>query len=133
MASSKPSPSTRDCPDADIFLMHADGTNVVQRTRNDVAESTPAFTSDGQLIVYASELDGNRDIFRMRIDGSDARNLTRHAAADEHPRVSPDGRRIFFQQQSQQRLGDVRARHDGPRAQSRSVSERNSEVFWMDL
>lgn len=57
--------STRDEPDADIFVMNVDGTGVVQLTRNEVADSTPAFTPDGRFIVWASELDGNLDVFRM--------------------------------------------------------------------
>lgn len=43
--------STRDGPDADIFVMNADGGGVVQLTRNDVSDSTPVFTPDGQFIV----------------------------------------------------------------------------------
>ncbi|MGH8223460.1 MAG: hypothetical protein ACREQZ_10860 [Woeseiaceae bacterium] len=38
---------------ADIFLMNADGTNVVQLT-DDVSDSTPSFTPDEQFMVYAS-------------------------------------------------------------------------------
>jgi TolB protein len=88
--------STRDGPDPEIFVMNADGTNVVQLTRNDVVDASPVFTPDGASIVYASEQDGNLDIFIMRADGSDPRNLTRHPGTDGHPRVSPDGARIFF-------------------------------------
>jgi Tol biopolymer transport system component len=88
--------STRDGPDADIFVMNADGTGVVQLTRNGYSESTPVFTPDGASIVFASEQDGNLDVFIMRADGSGLRNLTRHPGADGHPRVSPDGKRIYF-------------------------------------
>ncbi len=88
--------STRDGPDADIFVMSSDGSGVVQLTRNDVPDSTPVFTPDGGFIVWASELDGNLDVFRMRADGSEPVNLTRHPGTDGHPKVSPDGRRIFF-------------------------------------
>ena len=45
--------------DADIFLMNADGSGVVQLTRNDVPDSTPVFTPDGRHVVFASERDGN--------------------------------------------------------------------------
>lgn len=88
--------STRDGPDADIYVMNADGTGIVQVTRNDDPESTPVFTPDGRYIVWASERDGNLDIFRMDADGSNAVNLTRHPGTDGHPRPSPDGRRIYF-------------------------------------
>jgi Tol biopolymer transport system component len=42
----------------------------------------PAWSPDGQFIVYASEQDGNLDIFRMRVDGSEKQYLTRHPATD---------------------------------------------------
>jgi TolB protein len=117
--------STRDGPDADIFLMNADGTNVVQLTRNDYSESTPVFTPDGASIVFASEQDGNLDVFIMRVDGTGLRNLTRHPGADGHPRVSPDGRRIFF---NSNRTSD-------PATFARGTMDRehNHEIFSMTL
>lgn len=169
--------STRDGPDPDIFLMDADGTNVVQLTDNDVSDANPVFTPDGRYIVYASEQDGNEEVHRMRIDGSEKRNLTQHPGADGHPRVSADGRLIYFNSNrssdpatfargSMDREhnheiytmtlegGDVRRITDLPDwdtypavspdgtqllwrriapAGGKSVSGRNSEVFWMDL
>jgi TolB protein len=115
--------STRDGPDADIFVMDADGTGVVQLTRNDFSESTPVFTPDGTSIVFASEQDGNLDVFIMRADGSGLRNLTRHPGADGHPRVSPDGKRIYF---NSNRTSD-------PATFARGTMDRehNHEVFSM--
>jgi|SRR5688572_11860139 len=117
--------STRDGPDADIFIMNADGAQVVQLTDNDVGESTPSFTLDGRFIVYTSELDGNPDVFLMAIDGSGKRNLTKHPGADGHPRVSPDGRRIYF---NSNRTSD-------PASFARGTMERdqNHEIFSMTL
>lgn len=117
--------STRDGPDADIFIMNADGTGVEQLTDNEVGESTPSFTPDGQFIVYTSEEDGNPDIFLMRADGSAKRNLTRHPGADGHPRVTADGRRIFF---NSNRTSD-------PASFARGTMERdqNHEIFSMTL
>ena len=88
--------STRDGPDADIFRMNADGTDLRQLSDHAAYDGTPVFTPDGQFIVYASEQDGDLDIFRMRVDGSEKTNLTRHPGADGHPKPSADGRRIFF-------------------------------------
>jgi TolB protein len=117
--------STRDGPDADIFVMNADATNVVQLTANDVGESTPVFTPDGRFIVYTSEDGGNPDIFVMGADGSGKRNLTRHPGADGHPRVSPDGKRIYF---NSNRTSD-------PASFARGTMERdqNHEIFSMTL
>jgi TolB protein len=115
--------STRDGPDADIFVMNADGTNVVQLTHNDVPDSTPAFTPDGASVVYASEQDGNLDVFIMRADGSQERNLTRHPGTDGHPRVSADGKRVYF---NSNRTSD-------PATFARGTMDRehNHEVFSM--
>lgn len=62
--------STRDGPDADIFVMNADGTHVVQLTRDAWEDSTPVLTPDGRYVIYASEREGNEDIIRIRADGS---------------------------------------------------------------
>ncbi len=117
--------STRDGADADIFVMNADGTNVVQLTDNDVIESTPVFTPDGRFIVYASEQDGNLDVFRMNADGSGKVNLTRHPGADGHPKVSADGKRIYFNSN----------RESDPATFSRGYMDRehNHEIFSMAL
>ncbi len=117
--------STRDGPDADIFVMNADGTNVVQLTDNDVGESTPSFTPDGKSIVYVSAQDGNEEVFIMGVDGSGKRNLTRHPGADGHPRVSADGSRIFFNSN----------RSSDPASFARGTMERdqNHEIYSMTL
>jgi len=88
--------STRDGPDADIFIMQSDGSGVIQLTRNDAYDGTPAWTPDGQFVVFASERDGNEEVYRMRADGSEQTNLSRHPGADGHPSVSPDGRLVYF-------------------------------------
>lgn len=117
--------STRDGPDADIFLMDADGSNVVQLTRNDSYDGTPAWTPDGRFIVFASERDGNEEVYRMRVDGSEPVNLTRHPGADGHPRVSPDGRLIYFNSN----------RSSDPATFSRGTMDRehNHEIYTMTL
>jgi TolB protein len=117
--------STRDGPDADIFVMNADGSGVVQLTRNDVSDSTPVFTPDGRFIVWASELDGNLDVYRMTADGSNPVNLTRHPGADGHPRLSPDGRRIYFNSN----------RSSDPATFARGTMDRehNHEIYTMAL
>lgn len=117
--------STRDGPDADIFVMNSDGTGVVQLTRNEVPDSTPVFTPDGRFIVWASELDGNLDVFRMAVDGSGPVNLTRHPGTDGHPRLSPDGQRIYFNSN----------RSSDPATFSRGYMDRehNHEIYSMKL
>ena len=117
--------STRDGPDADIFVMNADGSNVVQLTRNDSYDGTPGWTPDGRFIVFASERDGNEEVYRMGASGSNPVNLTRHPGADGHPRVSPDGRLIYFNSN----------RSSDPATFSRGYMDRdhNHEIYSMTL
>jgi Tol biopolymer transport system component len=75
----------------EIFLIHADGTGLVQLTHTTggralgFAGSThPIFDPSGQHIVFSSDrdlvpggnADGNNDLFMMNVDGSGLRQLT---------------------------------------------------------
>lgn len=51
---------------AEVFVMKADGTNVVRLTRNCCSKMAPAFSSDGEFILFL-----NQGLFRMRHDGSE--------------------------------------------------------------
>jgi Tol biopolymer transport system component len=86
--------------DEELFAMNADGTNVVQLTRNAVFDSGPAYSPDGTEIVFESARDsGNAlalDVYVMDADGSDVRRLSTHPAHDEGPVWSPDGTKILF-------------------------------------
>ncbi len=55
-------------------------------------------SSDGQWLVYDSDLAGNSDIYRLSLTkaGSDPEQLTADPANDFAPDVSPDGREIAF-------------------------------------
>jgi TolB protein len=88
--------------DEELFVMNADGTNVVQLTRNAVFDSGPAFSPDGRRIVFSGYRDGRyfRDpeawgLFELAPDGTGLRRLLRgyyHNAA-----WSPDGMQLVFQ------------------------------------
>jgi Tol biopolymer transport system component len=86
--------------DEELFVMNADGTNVVPLTRNAVFDSGPAFSPDGRRIAFESARDSGDplrlDIYVMNADGSDVRRLGADPAHDEGPVWSPDGRQILF-------------------------------------
>jgi len=57
----------------------------------------PSLSPDGEWIVYAGEVSGNRDIYLLSVGGQNAINLTADSPADDdQPAFSPDGERIAF-------------------------------------
>jgi hypothetical protein len=79
-----------------ICVMDADGANVTVLTDSEGDATTPAWSPDGEHIVFVSNCDGNREIYVMEANGSYQVNLTNHPADDWMPSWSPDGERIAF-------------------------------------
>lgn len=95
-----------DTHDYEVFVMNADGSNVIQLTNNDVTDYEPAWSPDGQRIAYTN-WDGDYDIWVMNADGSGKMPLTANATEgpvynwDTEPDWSPDGSRIAFERDSE--------------------------------
>jgi Tol biopolymer transport system component len=77
--------------DAEIFRMNPNGTGVRQLTFNQVFDTTPHLTPDGQKVVYQSRdsqpsnPEGDDEVYVMNAsDGSAKKNLTNNAARDFH-------------------------------------------------
>jgi Tol biopolymer transport system component len=60
------------------------------------AGNAPALSSDGNLIAFTSDRDGDDDIYVMDVDGGNQRNLTANDTHDDNPSWSPDGSRIVY-------------------------------------
>src|SRR3954471_8995263 len=58
--------------------------------------TTPAWSPDGQQLVFTGYDGGLSDLFTVKRDGSGLRRLTQDKYADLHPVWSPDGRTIAF-------------------------------------
>jgi TolB protein len=95
--------STRDNPDAvppgpeaEIYLIDADGTNPRRLTDNDFGDAFANLSPDGKRIVFDSARISGRnnvsDLFLMNADGSDQTFLTRGSSAT----WSPDCKNIAF-------------------------------------
>ena len=81
----------------EIYVMTADGNDLVNLTNDAAEDGTPSWSSDGIKIAFRSDRDGNDEIYVMGADGSNLVNLTDNSAYDRAPAWSPDGSRIAFQ------------------------------------
>ena len=79
-----------------IYVMDADGANIIKLTNNSADDYHPSWSPDGSQIVYESNLDGDKDIYVMDADGTNIIKLTNNSADDYHPTWSPDGSQIVF-------------------------------------
>jgi Tol biopolymer transport system component len=84
--------------DADIYLVHPDGTGLRRVTGDGQNEFNPVFTKDGKSLVFASTNNVTQasDIFMMKIDGSELRQITANVYHAASPEISPDGKWIVF-------------------------------------
>ena len=62
----------------EIYTMDSDGTNQTRLTFNEVSDAAPAWSPNGQQIVFRSYRDGERnaEIYVMDADGKNQRRLT---------------------------------------------------------
>ena len=83
----------------DLYLLDLTTNKVTRLTNTPDYENYPAFSPDGQTIVYqsAKALDQPRHLFLRSLDGKSVRQLTNTpATSDDNPRFSPDGEKIVF-------------------------------------
>ena len=82
--------------DRRIFVMNADGTDLVRLTDHHAGNGSPAWSPDGRRIAFTSNRSGDNEIFVINADGTELVNWTHHPADDTAPAWSPDGDRIAF-------------------------------------
>jgi Tol biopolymer transport system component len=85
--------------DDDLYLFHLDTRRVDQLTTTEDTESTPAFSPDGESIIYSALTKDRKGacLFSRTLDGKTVRRITNDAGvSDSMPSYSPDGDRIAF-------------------------------------
>ena len=91
--------STRD-GNSEIYVMDSDGRNQKRLTKNQAYDGYPAWSPDGQQIVFVSKRDDVRyQIYVMDADGSNPKKLT-DTLENSEPSWSPDGQKIAFTRQA---------------------------------
>ena len=97
--------------DYEIFKMNPNGTGLRQLTSNEVFDSRPHLSPDGQKILYHSQgkqpsnPEGDQELYLMNAqDGSGQKNLTNNGGIvnERHAEFSPDGRKIAYSSEGEQ-------------------------------
>jgi TolB protein len=79
-----------------LFTSKADGSDERPLVVASSRDYNPAWSRDGQWIVFTSERDGQSEIYRVRPDGTALERLTNQPSFDDQAAVSPDGNQIVF-------------------------------------
>ena len=114
---------------AEIYVMNADGTGATRVTNEPQPDGRPAFTPDGQALVFHSaRTAGKQQIWTVNLDGTGLTQLTRDSI-NSSPTVSPDGQTIAYVS-TRNKDGDIwlMARDGSNQRQfTRSPQQRESE------
>ena len=82
--------------EASLFVSRADGSEERPLLKSPGLDYNPAWSPDGQWILFTSERNGSADLYRVRLDGTALERLTDDPAYDDQGAFSPDGRQIVF-------------------------------------
>lgn len=80
---------------SELYVMQADGTDVRRLTRQDGWDGSPAWSRDGQSVLFYSQRDGETRIFEMPLDGTTPTALSETDRGALSPAAGPDGRVAF--------------------------------------
>ncbi len=95
----------------EIYRANVDGTGIVQildeaRAGHQCYCNTVRISSNGNRVVYTSEIGGEAELYSMNVDGSNQIPLTNTQGENAEPRFSPDGSKIVFVS-SRDHVGDI--------------------------
>jgi TolB protein len=80
----------------DIYLVRADGSQIVRLTSDPTTEADPAISNDGTTLAFASDRSGTMQIYAMNLATKTIQQLTSLAAGADQPSWSRDDSQIAF-------------------------------------
>jgi Tol biopolymer transport system component len=92
----------------DLYLMNADGSDLVQLTNDEAKDNFPVFSPSGDAIAFSSDRDSKLDplgyksfdnyIMKLTADGQpgEITRITDDPGHDAHPNYSPDGNWLVY-------------------------------------
>jgi Tol biopolymer transport system component len=83
-------------PYTDIFEADLEGRHLKPLTTEMGYDAEGAYSSDGKLIAFCSDRDGDPEVYVMNADGTAVRQLTNAPGYDGGPFISPDGRWVVY-------------------------------------
>jgi TolB protein len=84
----------------DVFVMNADGSNIVSMTDHPAPEQGPVWAADGKSLFFTGERDGRGEIYRVWLGDKRVDRITRGIDRAIMPATSPDGRYLAYAAQT---------------------------------
>ena len=83
-------------PMGDLWIVPSSGGSPRRLTFDDAEGGTPAWTPDGQFVIFSSKRTGSHTLWRIRVGGGEVEPMTSGAGEDRDPQISFDGRRLIY-------------------------------------
>ena len=80
----------------DIYLMRADGNEVLNLTNHPATDIDSHWSPDGDKLCFSSNRDGDFDIYTLNLENGMLRNVSNTSIDEFFPRWSPDGNKIAY-------------------------------------
>ena len=84
----------------DIYVMNADGSNLLRLTDHPSNEQGPVWAADGQSLFFTGERDGRGEIYRVWLANKKVERITSGFNRAIMPATSPDGRYLAYAAQT---------------------------------